>query len=138
MAQAKVVSKISNFYSIIYYNSEIWHLPKLNPLLKIHLLTASATALKLCTPNYDQTISYKLLHEINSRAKLPHRYSIISTLCCFAKILMTKKPPLIGISKVVKPVPGWVEVKGILRIAFGNQKSFKSFKVICHITFCLN
>jgi hypothetical protein len=43
-------------------------LPKLNPLLKIHLLAASANALKLCTPNYDRTISYKVLHEINSKA----------------------------------------------------------------------
>jgi hypothetical protein len=23
----------ANFYSILYYNSEIWHLPKLNPIL---------------------------------------------------------------------------------------------------------
>jgi hypothetical protein len=24
----------ANFYSILYYNSEIWHWPKLNPILK--------------------------------------------------------------------------------------------------------
>ena len=24
----------SNFYSVLYYNSEIWHLPKLAPYLK--------------------------------------------------------------------------------------------------------
>ena len=25
----------SNFYSVLYYNSEIWHLPQLNPYLKV-------------------------------------------------------------------------------------------------------
>jgi hypothetical protein len=42
----------SNFFSILYNNSEIWHLPKLNLILKIHLLAASATTIKLKTPNY--------------------------------------------------------------------------------------
>jgi hypothetical protein len=40
----------------------------IEPASKNSLTTASATALKLCTPNYDQTISYKVLHKINSRA----------------------------------------------------------------------
>jgi hypothetical protein len=38
----------SNFYSILYYNSEVWHLPTLNPVSKNHLQAASANALKLC------------------------------------------------------------------------------------------
>ena len=58
----------SNFYSILYYNSEVWHLPTLNPVLKNHLLAASANALKLCTPNYDRTMSYEMLHLLNNRA----------------------------------------------------------------------
>ena len=58
----------SNFYSILYYNSEIWHLPNLSPQLKQQLLSASASALKLCTPNYDWSMSYHELHEINKRA----------------------------------------------------------------------
>ena len=48
----------SNFYSILFYNSEVWHLPKLNTVLVKNLLTASANALKLCTPFYDHTMSY--------------------------------------------------------------------------------
>ena len=37
----------SNFYSILYYNSEIWQLPVKN-VLKQKLLSASAKALKVC------------------------------------------------------------------------------------------
>ena len=38
----------SNFYSIFYYNSEIWHLNSLKHNLKNKLLSASAKALKIC------------------------------------------------------------------------------------------
>ena len=58
----------SNFYSILYYNSEVWHLPNLSPQLKQQLLSASASALKLCTPQYVWSMSYHELHEINKRA----------------------------------------------------------------------
>ena len=61
----------ANFYSILYYNSEIWHLPGLNPHLKQLLLAASAHALKLCTPSYERSMSYKDLHIINKRATPP-------------------------------------------------------------------
>ena len=37
----------ANFYSVLYYNSEVWHLPTLKPEIKQHLLSASANALKL-------------------------------------------------------------------------------------------
>ena len=37
----------SNYYSILYYNSEIWHLPSLSPETKQMLLSASANALKI-------------------------------------------------------------------------------------------
>ena len=35
------------YYSIFYYNSEIWRLPQLNPTLKQKLLSVSAAPLKL-------------------------------------------------------------------------------------------
>ena len=65
----------SNFYSVLYYNSEIWHLPKLAPYLKNLLLSASAKALKLCTHSYTQEMSFIELHEINKRAT-PEQYCI--------------------------------------------------------------
>ena len=46
--QAEILTLITtNFFSILYYNSEVWHLPTLNPEIKQHLLSASANALKL-------------------------------------------------------------------------------------------
>ena len=58
----------SNFYSILYYNSEVWHLPSLHVNLKKNILTASASALKLALnyPQYD--ISHVNLHKITNRA----------------------------------------------------------------------
>ena len=37
---------ISNFYSILYYNYEVWHLKTLNQSVKNLLMRASAKALK--------------------------------------------------------------------------------------------
>ena len=59
----------SNFYSILYYNSEIWHLPTLNTKLKSNIRTASANALKICTPNYNYLMSYDFIHKENNRAQ---------------------------------------------------------------------
>ena len=58
----------SNYYSILYYNSEIWHLPSNTFSSKKQLLAASAKPLKLCTSNYDFNMSYDYLHTINKRA----------------------------------------------------------------------
>ena len=58
----------SNYYSIMYYISEIWHLPTNTHHSKTLLMSASAAPLKLCTPQYDQSISYKSLHTLNNRA----------------------------------------------------------------------
>ena len=58
----------SNYYSILYYNSEIWHLPTLNTILKRQLLSASAAALKLISQTNDRQISHERLHLLNARA----------------------------------------------------------------------
>ena len=65
----------SNFYSKLYYGSEIWHLPTLNQNCKKTLLSASANALKLCNVYYDPFISYIDLHKLNGRA-LPNQFCI--------------------------------------------------------------
>jgi hypothetical protein len=56
------------YYSILYYNSEIWLLPTLNPQSKRKLLSASAAPLKLITRNYDRSMSFESLHFQNKRA----------------------------------------------------------------------
>ena len=58
----------SNFYSILYYNSEIWHLNSLNQNLKHSLLVASANACKLALHYPNEMISYLNLHSILKRA----------------------------------------------------------------------
>ncbi len=63
----------SNFYSKLYYGSEIWHLPTLNLNCKKLLLSASANALKLCNAIYDPNISYVDLHKLHKRA-LPNNF----------------------------------------------------------------
>ena len=39
----------ANFYSILYYNSEIWHLQSLKSNLKQKLLSSFAKAIQVCT-----------------------------------------------------------------------------------------
>ena len=57
----------SNYYSILYYNSEIWNIPTLHIDAKQKLLSASANALKICTPSYHDRMSFIELHTINKR-----------------------------------------------------------------------
>ena len=52
----------SNFYSILYYNLEIWHLPSLKTTLKQSLLSASAKALRVCNRTNDYYVSFNNLH----------------------------------------------------------------------------
>ena len=59
----------SNFYSILYYNSEIWHIPNLAPELKQLLMSASANALKLSQPVTNQMQSYVDVHKECKRAQ---------------------------------------------------------------------
>jgi hypothetical protein len=40
----------ANFYSTLFYRSEMWLLPNLNP--------TSTAALKLCAPSYNRTMSH--------------------------------------------------------------------------------
>ena len=58
----------SNVYSILYYNSEVWHLPSLKLPLKEKLLSTSAKALKMCMYYPDPRISYVNIHKMNNRA----------------------------------------------------------------------
>ena len=63
----------SNYYSRLYYGSEIWQLPTLNKNCKKLLLSASANALKLCNNINNPNISYIDLHKHFKRA-LPEKF----------------------------------------------------------------
>ena len=58
---------VSNFYSILFYNAEIWLLPSLTHQTKIMLMRASASPLKVCYRMYDRTISFERLHNLMKR-----------------------------------------------------------------------
>ena len=59
----------ANFYSKLYYNSEVWQIPTLNQSLKNKLQAASARALKVCAKTNDMwMLSFKDLHEMAGRA----------------------------------------------------------------------
>ena len=58
----------SNYFSVLYYNSEIWHLPTLNPQLKQKLLSASANAVKLCLSKLPSNTSYETIQRLAKRA----------------------------------------------------------------------
>ena len=58
----------SNFYSILFYNSEIWHLPTLDKTSKHSLFAASANALKMCHHYPSELISYYNFHKMSKRA----------------------------------------------------------------------
>ena len=63
----------ANFYSILYYNSEIWHLQSLKTNLKQKLLSASAKAIKICFKYCTNDISFIKLHEMCNRS-LPENF----------------------------------------------------------------
>ena len=58
---------ISNYYSTLYYNSEVWLIPSLTNQTKRMLISASASPLKLCCPSYHRFISFEHLHQITKR-----------------------------------------------------------------------
>ena len=56
----------SNFYSVLYFNSEVWHLNTLHHSLKNQLLSHSPKAIKICTRSSDVwMLSFENLHELH-------------------------------------------------------------------------
>ena len=56
------------YYSVLYYNADIWMIPSLSPALKQKLLAASSQVLRISTRNFDRMTSYQRLHSIAKRA----------------------------------------------------------------------
>ena len=59
---------MSNYYSILFYNAEIWLIPSLSRQAKTLLYSASANPLKMCCPFYDTSFSFERLHSITKRS----------------------------------------------------------------------
>ena len=65
----------SNYYSILYYNSEVWHLGSLKSTVKNRLLSASANAIRVALHYPDPFISFIDLHKMVKRAT-PEMFSL--------------------------------------------------------------
>ena len=83
----------SNFYSILYYNSEIWHLPSLKPTLKQKLLSASARALKVCDKYTDNNVSFEAIHDLCNRAT-PIKMQKYKLAICLYKLYNSEFNPI--------------------------------------------
>ena len=58
----------ANVYSLLFYNSEIWHMASLKSELKNQLTRVSAKALKICMFYPDHMLSFVNIHKMNNRA----------------------------------------------------------------------
>ena len=66
------------FYSILYYNSEIWQIPTQKPYLKNLVLSASAKALQLCSLHQSPMTSL-LIFLLNTLVQLPSNFWFTNT-----------------------------------------------------------
>ena len=81
----------SNFYSILYYNSEIWHLPTLSPQLKQSLLSASATALKITQKVQNRMQSFVNIH-LECKRALPEQMIVYKHALLLHKLYNKNSP----------------------------------------------
>ena len=82
----------SYFYSILYYNSEIWLTPAVNSVMKQALLSISAHALRSClNVNYD--LSFENLHK-QSKKCTPKQIMYYKTSLRLHKVLNDTDPIL--------------------------------------------
>ena len=65
----------SNYYSVLFYNSEVWHLQNLKIKDKQLLVSSSAKALKMATHYRDPMVSNHNIH-VNTRRATPEMYSV--------------------------------------------------------------
>jgi hypothetical protein len=67
----------NNFYSILYYNSEVWVIHSLKQYDKKLLFSASETALKLANHYRDPMMSYNNLHRKVNRETTEIQYNCL-------------------------------------------------------------
>ena len=78
----------SNYYSVLYYNSEIWHLHSLKSSLKQKLMSSSARALKACLKFYTNDLSFVRIHEMCNRAT-PEKFLLYKYAISLFKLMNT-------------------------------------------------
>ena len=83
----------SNFYSVLFYNSEIWHLPTLCPEIKQMLLSASARALKLTQKYVNPLQSFINIHKECNRST-PEKMSLYKHALLLHKLYNSQLPEM--------------------------------------------
>ena len=83
----------SNFYSILYYNSEVWHIPALKPEIKQTLFSASARALKISQHTPNRFESYRDIH-LNCKRAHPNQMIIYKHSIILHKLYNTQTPQM--------------------------------------------
>ena len=83
----------ANFYSILFYNSEVWHLPTLKPEIKQHLLSASANALKIAQNHPDRMESFINIHN-NAKRATPEKLLLFKHAVLLHKLFNNQTPSL--------------------------------------------
>ena len=73
----------SNYFSVLYYDSEIWHLPSLHVNLKQKLLSSSAK--KMCAKYNTNDMPFIKLHELYHRA-IPEMFLLYKLALSFFKL----------------------------------------------------
>ena len=81
----------SFFFSVLYYNSEIWLLPTLKSGQKQQLLSASANALRLLNYQNNPYISFDDLHKNNNKSTPVHYSKYKLSLLLFKLFNSTTK-----------------------------------------------
>ena len=83
----------ANYFSILYYNSEVWHIPSLKPELKQILLSSSANALKISQKLPDRYESFINVHRACKRAT-PNQFIIYKHSILLHKLYNLHSPKL--------------------------------------------
>ena len=78
----------SNLFSVLYYNSEIWHLHSLKSNLKKMLLSASARAVKICVKFKTDHLSFIRIHSMYNRAT-PEKFLLYKHALTLFKLINT-------------------------------------------------
>ena len=87
----------ANVFSVLYYNSEIWHIPSLKNDLKSKMTSISAKAIKTCMYYPDRMISFENIHRMNNRA-MPDSIMSYKTAIQLHKLYNAGNPSLDWIS----------------------------------------
>ena len=123
----------SNFYSILYYNSDIWLILLLSPQLKQQLLSASFSELKKSSRNYDNMMSFDQLHISNKRAT-PLQYMAYKHSLLLHKIfnnsMCTKDWLSLNFQQTFNVRNNFVNLVDTLRLKVGKNIAINRLKIV--------